>query len=296
MPHPGPRTAHPDMHPVIDAHIHIQPFHMMKPDVQTTFWQKKDRTFYEALAEDPARLLRQMDADGIERVGLINYVSPDIMGFTAEVNAWMMDYASADRSRLIPFGSVHPAHTKDVAGETDRIIEMGARALKVHPPHQNLRANDHLHAHPSLGQLYARAEAAAVPVTIHTGTSVFPGARSRLGDPMDVDDVAVDFPKLKILLAHGGRPLWMEAAFFVVRRHPNVYLEVSGIPPARLLEWFPRLEEIAHKTIWGTDWPSPGIKSMRQNVDAFLQLPLSDASKRAILYDNAASVFPDPVK
>ena len=80
-------------------------------------------------------------------------------------------------------------------------------------------------------------------MTIHTGTSVFPGARSRLGDPMDVDDVAVDFPKLTILLAHGGRPLWMEAAFFLVRRHPNVYLELSGIPPSKLLEYFPRLRK-----------------------------------------------------
>jgi predicted TIM-barrel fold metal-dependent hydrolase len=131
-----------------------------------------------------------------------------------------------------------------------------------------------------------------VPVTIHTGTSVFPGARSRLGDPMDVDDVAIDFPRLKILLAHGGRPLWMEAAFFVVRRHPNVYLEVSGIPPARLLEWFPRLEEIAHKTIWGTDWPSPGIKSMRQNVEQFMQVPLGEASKRRILSGNASALWP----
>jgi uncharacterized protein len=281
------------MHPVTDAHIHIQPFHMMKPEVQRTFWLKKDnRAELESLAGDPARLLRQMDADGIERVGLINYVSPDIMGFTAEVNAWMMRYAAADRARLIPFGSVHPAFTNDVGGETDRIIEMGARALKVHPPHQNLRANAYLHEYPALADLYARAEAADVPVTIHTGTSVFPGARSRLGDPMDVDDVAIDFPRLKILLAHGGRPLWMEAAFFVVRRHPNVYLEVSGIPPGRLLEWFPRLEEIAHKTIWGTDWPSPGIKSMRQNVDQFVQLPLAEASKRRILSGNAAALWP----
>ena len=42
-----------------------------------------------------------MDADGVDRVGLINYVSPDLMGFTAEANAWMMRYASADPSRLI---------------------------------------------------------------------------------------------------------------------------------------------------------------------------------------------------
>lgn len=276
---------------VIDAHIHIQPFHMMKPDVQATFWQKKDRAAFEAFAADPAKLLRQMDADAIERVGLINYVSPEVMGFTSEVNEWMVNYASADPSRLIPFGSVHPKFTDDVAGETERIIELGVRALKVHPPHMVMRANAYLADVPSLAHFYRVAEAAGMPVTIHTGTSVFPGARSRLGDPMDVDDVAVDFPKLKILLAHGGRPLWMDAAFFVVRRHPNVFLEVSGIPPAKLLEYFPRLEEIAHKTVWGTDWPSPGIKSMRQNVDQFLQLPLPDAAKRAILYDNALRVF-----
>jgi hypothetical protein len=131
-----------------------------------------------------------------------------------------------------------------------------------------------------------------VPVTIHTGTSIFPGARSRFGDPMDVDDVAVDFPDLRILLAHGGRPLWMEAAFFLVRRHANVHLELSGIPPAKLLEYFPRLEEIADKTIWGTDWPSPGIRSMRANVDAFAALPLRDATKRQILHDNAARLWP----
>ena len=103
--------------------------------------------------------------------------------------------------------------------------------------------------------------------------------------------MAIDFPKLTILLAHGGRPLWMEAAFFLVRRHPNVHLEVSGIPPAKLLEYFPRLEEIAGKTIWGTDWPSPGIKSMKLNVDAFRALPLPDAAKQAILSGNAARIW-----
>lgn len=276
---------------VFDTHIHIQPFHMMKPDVQATFWQKKDRAMFEAFAADPARLLRQMDEDGIERVGLINYVSPDVMGFTNEVNAWMVRYASADPSRLIAFGSVHPAFTDDPAGDTDRVIDMGVRALKIHPPHQRFRANAYLDGLPGLAEIYRRAEAAGVPVTVHTGTSVFPGARSRLGDPMDVDDVAVDFPKLKILLAHGGRPIWMDAAFFVVRRHPNVFLELSGIPPSKLLEYFPRLEEIAHKTVWGTDWPSPGIKSMRQNVEQFLALPLSDEARRRILYDNALEVF-----
>ena len=278
---------------VTDAHIHIQPFHMMKPDVQRTFWEKKpNREELESLAADPAKLLQHMDRDGVERVGLINYVSPDVMGFTSEVNAWMMRFAAAERARLIAFGSVHPAFTNDSGGETERVIAMGARALKIHPPHQLFRANAYLDGLPGLAEVYRRAEAAGIPVTIHTGTSVFPGARSRFGDPMDVDDVAIDFPRLRILLAHGGRPLWMEAAFFLVRRHPNVHLELSGIPPAKLLEYFPRLEEIAHKTIWGTDWPSPGVKSMKVNVEAFLAVPLSDGAKRAILHDNARRLWP----
>lgn len=277
---------------ITDAHIHIQPFHMMPPAVAATFWMgKPNRAELEGYAADPRALLAKMDEDGIARVGLINYVSPDVMGFTDEANPWMIRYASADPSRLIPFGSVNPRFTRDVAAATARVIEAGARALKVHPPHQMFRANAYQDSLPNLADFYRVAQDAGVPVTIHTGTSVFPGARSRLGDPMDVDDVAVDFPKLTILLAHGGRPLWMEAAFFLVRRHPNVHLEVSGIPPSKLLEYFPRLEEIAHKTIWGTDWPSPGIKSMRMNVDAFLALPLSDATKHAVLSGNAARLW-----
>ena len=76
-----------------------------------------------------------------------------------------------------------------------------------------------------------RRSGCALPVMIHTGTSIFPGARSRTGEPMAVDDVAVDFPDLTIVIAHGGRPLWMEQAFFLVRRFPNVYMDVSSIPP-----------------------------------------------------------------
>jgi predicted TIM-barrel fold metal-dependent hydrolase len=277
---------------VIDAHIHVQPFHMLRPEARRTFFlNKPNAAELEALAGDPARLLALMDRDGIARVGLINYVSPDVLGFTDEANDWMVKYASADPRRLIAFGSVNPRFTREVGPAVDRILDLGVRALKIHPPHQVFAANAYLDALPHLAQLYERAQAAGVPVTVHTGTSVFPGARSRLGNPMDVDDVAVDFPDLTILLAHGGRPIWMDEAFFVVRRHPNVHLELSGIPPAKLLEYFPRLEEIADKAVWGTDWPSPGVTSMRKNVDQFLALPLGDKAKRKILYGNADRIF-----
>jgi uncharacterized protein len=107
-----------------------------------------------------------------------------------------------------------------------------------------------------------------------------------------VDDVAVDFPKLKILLAHGGRPLWMNTAFFLIRRHPNVFLDISGIPPKNLLKYFPRLEEIAPKTLFGTDWPGPGVPDIKKNLEEFQALDLSDDIKQQILSKTALGMWP----
>src|SRR5207249_9440618 len=63
---------------------------------------------------------------------------------------------------------------------------------------------------------------------------------------------------------HGGRPLWMNEAFFLVRRHKNLYMDISGIPPQKLLAYFPRIEEIADKVLWGTDWPGPGVPEIKE--------------------------------
>ena len=108
---------------------------------------------------------------------------------------------------------------------------------------------------------------------IHTGTSIFPGARNVHAQPILCDDIGVDFPDLPIILAHGGRPLWMAEAFFLVRRHKNFHMDICGIPPQKLLEYFPRIEDIANKVLWGTDWPSPGVNQMQQNVAKFEHSP-----------------------
>jgi predicted TIM-barrel fold metal-dependent hydrolase len=127
---------------------------------------------------------------------------------------------------------------------------------------------------------------------IHTGTSIFPGARNKYADPMAIDDVAVDFPELQIIMAHGGRPLWMETCFFLLRRHPNVTMDVSGIPPQKLLEYFPRLPEVAEQTLWGTDWPGPGVPDLGTNLAAFRALPLPAAARAAILHGTSVRLFP----
>ncbi|HYK83093.1 MAG TPA: amidohydrolase family protein [Gemmatimonadales bacterium] len=275
-------------------HIHIQPWRDVKPAVLAALRRGRE-SHWDALIgvmENPAALLELLDRAGVWRVGLVNYPAPDVMGFTDTTNTFAARYAQANPERLLPYGGVHPRLTRDAAGDVDRLVELGIRAVKVHPPHQEFAANAYTDGLAPLAQIYRRCEERGVPVMIHTGTSVFPGARSKYGNPLELDDVAIDFPDLKIVMAHGGRPLYMAEAFFVLRRHPHVWLDVSGIPPARLLEYFPRLAEVADRVLWGTDWPSPGVTDMRRNIDQFLALPLSDAQKRAILETNALALFP----
>jgi predicted TIM-barrel fold metal-dependent hydrolase len=124
---------------------------------------------------------------------------------------------------------------------------------------------------------------------LHTGSSVFKGARIKYGDPLLLDDVAIDFPDLPILMAHSGRPFWYEQAFWMARRHKNVYMEISGLPAKNLLTYFPRLEMLANKVVYGSDWP--GNPDLGKNVKAVRALPISEEAKVAILHGNAARIL-----
>ena len=277
----------------IDAHIHVQPWKMMKPAiVERMRAHRKDMDIIERVMDSAPELLKHMDREGVEKAALINYVSPRIMGFTDDVNEYVSDFCSAAPDRLIAFGSIDPAIRTGLEKRIDHLLgPLRLRGIKIHPPHQTIFPNDHLNGHESLKYLYTRCEAEGIPVMFHTGTSIFQGARNRYADPIYVDDVAVDFPKMKIILAHGGRPLWMSTCMFLVRRFPNVYMDISSIPPAKVLEYFPRIDEIADRVLFGTDWPAPMVRGMRDNFTQFQELPLPEAAKEKITRLNALKLF-----
>jgi predicted TIM-barrel fold metal-dependent hydrolase len=278
---------------ITDCHVHIHPLEMIKPASLEVI--KKKRAHFDRIQEycrNPVAFLKHMDEQGIDRAALINYVSPEVIGFDSGVNKYVADYARENPRRLISCGGLHPRNTPNILADVEEILRLKIRMIKIHPPHQLLFPNDYLNGVKELEIIYRAAEANGIPVMFHTGTSIFPDARNRYGDPIYIDDVAVDFPKLKILLAHGGRPLWMQTAFFLLRRHPNVYLDISGIPPKTLLKYFPRLEEIAHKTLFGTDWPGPGVPEIKTNLEDFQRLPLAEEVQRRILSENALAIWP----
>ena len=278
---------------ITDVHIHVQPWWELKPGIFEAMTRgRSDLDELQRIMKSPGALLRRMDEDGIARAVLVNYPSPEHMGFTHDANEYVSRYCAEAPDRLIAMGGVHPRFTEDAAAEVRRAAEAGVRALKVHPPHMGFAANAYLDGLDGLRALYEEAQRRRLPVMIHTGTSIFPGARSRTGEPMPIDDVAVDFPDLTIILAHGGRPLWMDQAFFLVRRFPRVYMDVSSIPPRSVLRYWPRLAEVADKVLYGSDWPAPGVKSMAENLRGFRELGLPPEAEAKILDGNARKLFP----
>jgi uncharacterized protein len=301
-------------HRVTDFHVHVQPWHEMKPAARAVIDHGETGARMRRFLEDPGALVTQLDDWGIDRAVLINYVAPDTMGFTEAVNDWISRYTKDHRERLIPAGSVHPRRL-DGQGAAYRAVgrlvnELGIRVLKLHPAHQLVWPDAYrmdsrgAHGHPpddsryseELSGIYAGCVDHGAVLMVHTGTSLFPGAVNMMADPMILDAVAVDHPRLPIVMAHAGRPLWGEAACFVARRHPNVYLDVSGIPPHALLRYVPDLPRLAAagKVLWGTDWPGPGVpaEAPRVNVEAFLaaDLGLTDVEKGLVL-DGASRVL-----
>ena len=77
----------------------------------------------------------------------------------------------------------------------------------------------------------------------HAGASLFPGCKMRYADPYTFDDVISDFPDLSVVLCHGGRAFWFHIAEFLVKRFENVYIDISGLPPTKLLEYFPAMRK-----------------------------------------------------
>lgn len=277
---------------VWDCHVHIQPHWMLKPGVLDILkLGTGEAEMLDTYIRNPGKFVEYLDSVRVERAGLVNYVAPQVMGFGPKVNDFLSDYCSDYPDRVYGYAGILPKQKEDARREMNRILRLGLRALKLHPPHQLLYPNGYLQGRPGLREVYRIAEREGVPVMIHTGTSVFPGARSRYGDPLTVDDVAVDFPDLRIIMAHGGRPFWTEEAFFLLRRHPHVYMDISSIPPQNLLRYFPRLGEVAHKTMFGSDWPGPGVPDIRANLDKFQKVDLPEDTKERILWGTAVEVF-----
>ena len=120
---------------------------------------------------------------------------------------------------------------------------------------------------------------------------MYPGASNRYVDPGELNDVVDDFRDLTLVLAHGGRGWAYDVAAVLALGRPNVWIEISGLPPKRLPEYFARfdLARLAERFIFGTDWP--GVPGIRANAEAVAGLGFDRDLLEKVFYRNALAVY-----
>lgn len=207
-------------------------------------------------------------------------------------NEEVAENCAAHADVLIPFASVDPHKGRAGVREARRLVEEhGVRGFKFHPSIQAFSPNDRL-AYP----LYEAIEELGVPALFHTGQTGIGagvpgggGIRLKYSDPMLVDDVAVDFAELRIILAHPSFP-WQDEALAVATHKPYVHIDLSGWSP----KYFPpQLVRYANtllkdKVLFGSDYPV--ITPDRWLAD-FGKLDIKPEVRPRILKDNAARLL-----
>lgn len=269
---------------IIDFHVHTAHYKIMTPSFRNLLlgaWGDRVDWMIDTYSS-PEAFVALMDESGIDYAVILAELAPITSGIAD--NEYIGEFCSAS-SRLIPFASINPYFSPNPAEELENLVRnFGFKGLKLYPTYQHYYPNEAM-----IYPLYAKAQELSIPVSMHIGSSVFAGSRLKYGNPVYLDDVAVDFPDLVLLQCHGGRPFWYDEAFTMARLHKNIYLEISGLPPGRLLLYFPELERIADKVIYGSDWP--GVPTIKENIGAVRSLDISEQAVRKILGENGCRLL-----
>lgn len=207
-------------------------------------------------------------------------------------NRFVVEGARRHSDVLIPFASIDPHRGADGVNEAGELLEGGeVKGFKFHPNIQQFDPNDRI-AYP----LYELIEAHGSIALFHTGHSGIGaglpgggGIRLKHGNPMLIDDVAVDFPGMRIVMAHPSFP-WQDEALSVALHKPEVHIDLSGWTPkrfpARLVSYMKG--PLRHQMLFGSDYP---LITPDRWIDDFRTLEVDEKVERMVLKDNAAALL-----
>ena len=278
-----------DGHLLVDAHVHVPVLSSVTPDWLD--WAERfglpgliERIWRQDGTPDPARLAELFRADGVDVALLFCEYSPKATGYQRFDD--LLPIVEHDPHLFRPVANINPHLHHPIAKELVRQLDLGAAALKIHPVHGGFRADD-----PQLYPAYAVLVERRVPLVVHCGTSTFAGSTNAYADPVHLDAVLRDFPDLHVVLAHGGRGWWYDAAAFLAQTHETVWIELSGLPPKRLPDYYARfdLARLARRFVFGTDWP--GMPGQAVNARALTRLGLPEDVLPLVLGGNALRLY-----
>ncbi|MGA8857853.1 MAG: amidohydrolase family protein [Candidatus Bathyarchaeia archaeon] len=237
------------------------------------------------------QMLDEYTRCGVEKLVLFAWDAETTSHMPRVTNEFVAKVADQYPERIIGFASVDP-HKKSAVKDFEYAIrELSLVGLKLHPQVQAFEPND-----PAYYPLYSKCVELGVPVTFHTGSTYWGaglegggGIKLRFSDPMLLDDVAADFPDLKLIMAHPGWP-WQDEQLAIATHKNNVYIDLSGWSPKYfkplLITYMTKM--IPQKFLFGTDYPM--LSPQRWLLD-FEGLGLSSEIKSMVLRENAKNLL-----
>jgi predicted TIM-barrel fold metal-dependent hydrolase len=276
----------------IDVHTHASISSRTPPDACTLRMEEGMAKYFGSSLPPAMPEIAQYYRDRRMAAVIFTVDAESAFGTTRIANEEVAELAAEHNDVLIPFASIDPAKGKLGVREARSLIaDYGVRGFKFHPSMQGFYPNDR-----QAYALYGVIEEAGLPALFHTGqtgvgagTPGGMGIRLKYSNPMYLDDVAVDFPGLTIILAHPSFP-WQEEALAVATHKPNVYIDLSGWSP----KYFPQIlvqycnTLLKNKVLFGSDYPA--ITPDRW-IEDFARLPIKPEVRPLVMKGNAARLL-----
>ena len=236
-------------------------------------------------------MLQEYSNSGVEALVLFAWDAETTSHRPRVSNEFVANAADKYPENIVGFASVDPHKESAVKDLQYAVGELKLRGLKLHPQVQAFEPNDRAYY-----PLYAKCVELGIPVTFHTGSTYWGaglegggGIKLRFSDPMLLDDVAADFPELKLIMAHPGWP-WQDEQLAIAMHKENVYIDLSGWSPKYfqplLVTYMTRM--IPHKFLFGTDYP---MLSPQRWLQDFETLRVSPEVRNMVLRDNARKLL-----
>ena len=235
----------------------------------------------------------EMDEAGVERAVLLPIDCTTAHGCRIVSNEQVAELA-AKNGRFVGFASVDPAG-KDAPRQLEKAVRgLGLKGLKLDPALQRFHLDDRKLAWP----LYQVCAELGVPVLIHCGMSWSLAGQAKYARPLALEEVAQEFPTLRIVIAHFGWP-WVEEALLVALKYRTVYLDTSivfsGTPADALRHVLAErigldvLERsLPGQLLFGSSYPRADI---RRSARAVAALPLSPSLRERLTRTNAEELL-----
>ena len=212
-------------------------------------------------------------------------------------NELIADYVRQHPEKLEGWASVDPNERDCVEQLEHAVKHLGLRGLKLGPTYQHFDHQDRKH-----WPLFKKAQDLGLPIMWHQGTTFPSRAKLNWAKPLQLEDIAMEFPDLKMIIAHLGHP-WEEDVVVLIRKCPNVYTDISAVHyrPWRYWQAMATAMEygVDHKILLASDFPSGTITNVitgLRNVNAPVEgtnLPkISKEVQDRIIYENWKAFFP----